>query len=44
MKNVHSFDIFDTLLTRTVKNPTDIFDIIELNYPYPKFKELRLLA
>lgn len=44
MKNIHSFDIFDTLLTRTVKNPTDIFDIIELYYPYPKFKELRLLA
>jgi len=44
MKTVHSFDIFDTLLARTVKNPTDIFDIIELNYPYPNFKKFRLLA
>ena len=29
MKSVNSFDIFDTLLARTVENPTDIFDIVE---------------
>jgi hypothetical protein len=39
---VHSFDIFDTLLARTVEHPTDIFDIIEKTYPYPNFKKIRL--
>ena len=34
MNEVTSFDIFDTLLARTVENPTDIFDIIEKNFPY----------
>ena len=42
MKTVNSFDIFDTLLARTVKNPTDIFDIIEKSFPYNNFKNLRL--
>ena len=27
-----SFDIFDTLIFRTVKNPEDIFDIVEYRY------------
>ena len=42
MRRVYSFDIFDTLLARTVKDPTDIFTIIEETFPYPKFKELRI--
>lgn len=29
MQSVHSFDIFDTLLARSVQLPKDIFDIIE---------------
>lgn len=41
---VNSFDIFDTLLARKVKNPTDIFDIIEIKYPYNNFKNLRIQA
>lgn len=41
---VNSFDIFDTLIARTVENPTDIFDIIEKTYPYPNFKNLRIEA
>jgi hypothetical protein len=44
MKFVNSFDIFDTLLARTVKNPTDIFDIIEQKFPYDNFKNLRTQA
>lgn len=42
MRRVQSFDIFDTLFARTVKNPTDIFYIIEKKFPYPNFKELRI--
>jgi len=42
MKVVHSFDIFDTLLARTVENPIDIFDSIEKSIPYTNFKQLRL--
>ena len=44
MNEVTSFDIFDTLLARTVENPTDIFDIIEKNFPYKNFKNIRLQA
>lgn len=44
MKKVNSFDIFDTLLARTVKNPIDIFKIVENEYPYKYFKRLRLKA
>jgi hypothetical protein len=44
MMKVNSFDIFDTLLARNVKDPTDIFLIVELTYPYPNFKNLRLTA
>jgi hypothetical protein len=39
-----SFDIFDTLLARTVKVPTDIFTIIERTFPYPQFAQLRQRA
>jgi SAM-dependent methyltransferase len=44
MQSVHSFDIFDTLLARSVQLPTDIFDIIEKKMPYPNFKSLRIQA
>jgi len=43
-QNVTSFDVFDTLIARNVINPTDIFDIIEHNFPYPNFKKYRILA
>ena len=33
-----SFDIFDTILGRRVQN---IFDIVEKEFPYPGFKEIR---
>lgn len=33
-----SFDIFDTILARRVEN---IFDIIEQEFPYPGFKQIR---
>jgi FMN phosphatase YigB (HAD superfamily) len=42
MREIKSFDIFDTLLSRTVENPTDIFDIVEKQFPYNNFKKLRL--
>lgn len=44
MYTVNSFDIFDTLLARTVRDPTDIFDIIEKTLNYDNFKTLRLTA
>ena len=44
MTAINSFDIFDTLLARTVVNPTDIFDIIEKQFPYKNFKQIRLDA
>jgi len=44
MNCVNSFDIFDTLLARDVYNPTDIFNIIECEYPYKNFKSLRITA
>lgn len=42
MQSVNSFDIFDTLVARTVINPTDIFDIVELYSGYNNFKSIRL--
>jgi len=44
MKNVNSFDVFDTLITRKNQNPTDIFDIVEKEFPYKNFKSIRILA
>ena len=44
VKYIDSFDIFDTLLARTVLLPTDIFNIIENNYPYKNFKNIRIQA
>lgn len=31
-KKIISFDVFDTLIQRTVKEPTDIFDLVEEQY------------
>lgn len=42
--NINSFDIFDTLLARTVQTPSDIFTLIEQSFPYKNFKELRKQA
>ena len=45
-----SFDIFDTLIKRNVKKPTDIFEIVELRYQQKynvkikDFKNIRILA
>jgi hypothetical protein len=44
MRDVTSFDIFDTLLARTVENPTDIFSIVEKKFPYDNFKNIRIQA
>ena len=44
MREIKSFDIFDTLIARTVENPIDIFDIVEKKFPYNNFKNLRLQA
>jgi hypothetical protein len=44
MKQINSFDIFDTLLARTVKEPTDIFKIIENKLGYSNFKNIRIQA
>ena len=42
--NINSFDVFDTLLARRTFYPTDIFDIIEKNFPYQDFKTIRCHA
>jgi len=39
--NINSFDVFDTLLARRTFYPTDIFSIIEKNFPYHNFKNIR---
>ncbi len=39
-----SFDIFDTLIKRNIKNPTDIFDIIERKTKIKDFKSKRITA
>lgn len=39
-----SFDIFDTLIKRNIKNPTDIFTIIENKYKVKDFKNKRINA
>ena len=44
MEEVKSFDIFNTLLARKVKSPTDIFEIIEKNLSYNNFKKIRIEA
>ncbi len=39
-----SFDIFDTLILRTVKIPSDVFDLVGEDLGIDEFKEKRLLA
>jgi hypothetical protein len=41
---VNSYDIYDTIIARKVKNPTDIFDIIEKKSNIPNFKKNRIIA
>ena len=41
---INSYDIFDTLIARTVINPTDIFDIIGSRIGVPAFKNIRITA
>ena len=41
---VNSFDIFDTILARDVEKPTDIFRIVEEEFPLPYFYTYRRLA
>ncbi|NRO13044.1 hypothetical protein IMAU30046_01721 [Lactobacillus helveticus] len=43
-KEIISFDIFDTLLKRSVSKPTDIFKLIELNEKIPNFQQRRIWA
>ena len=42
--DVISFDIFDTLITRRIYSPEDIFSIIEQKYKLDHFKEKRIQA
>lgn len=44
MNTINSFDIFDTLLTRRVKKPTDIFYIIQTQYNIDNFYINRINA
>ena len=41
---VKSWDVFDTLIARTVPHPTDIFSIVESEHPYLSFKSNRIEA
>lgn len=40
----YSFDMFDTLITRLLNKPTDLFSIIEYKYNVPNFKKNRIDA
>ena len=42
--SVNSFDIFDTLLTRKCKKPTEIFGMIEEGHMIQGFKDFRIKA
>lgn len=44
MKRVNSFDIFDTLIARNCREPSDLFEMIEKELPYKHFKALRIEA
>ncbi len=39
-----SFDIFDTLLKRNLKNPTDVFDFVQKKVEIESFKIKRIEA
>jgi predicted HAD superfamily hydrolase len=43
-KCVNSFDVFDTLIGRLHADPQSIFELVERNYPFPNFKQLRITA
>ena len=38
--DIVSFDVFDTLITRMVSNPTQIFDIVQEEYNKKKKKRI----
>lgn len=40
----YSFDMFDTLITRLLNEPTDLFSVIEKKYDVANFKENRIKA
>ena len=42
--SVHSFDIFDTILARSVAEPEDIFSLVEEQFPCPNFRAVRSYA
>lgn len=44
MQQVNSFDVFDTLIARNCRSPSDIFDIVERDCPCKDFKRLRINA
>jgi len=41
---VSSFDIFDTIITRDVVQPENIFELVEREFPADNFKEARIYA
>lgn len=41
--DIVSFDVFDTLITRMVSNPTQIFDIVQEEYNKKTKKEYMIL-
>ena len=43
-KSIISFDIFDTLLKRSVQKPIDVFKLIEINEKIPNFQQKRIFA
>jgi predicted HAD superfamily hydrolase len=43
-QDCNSFDVFDTLIARTVREPEDVFSIVEQTFPYPGFRQLRTTA
>eukprot|EP01035_Chromulina_nebulosa_P028000 gene28000-36895_t len=42
--SVRSFDIFDTILARSVAEPEDIFSLVEEHFPCPNFRAVRQYA
>ena len=42
--DIISFDVFDTLILRTMDKPMDVFYLLQHKYHYPNFKQLRIEA
>ncbi len=42
--DVISFDVFDTLILRSISNPTDVFFFVGMKLQYPDFKRIRIEA